>query len=338
MIHYDIPKLEQEGYALNVIGKVKNTLKLDMDNIRARPKVTMPVTMECGGNGRMGQLYRLWAHVPWNKEAIGTASWTGTPLRGILEEAGLLDEAVDVVFTGHDKGIQGGEVMHFQRSLSVEHALAEEVFLAYEMNGMPLLPQHGFPLRLIVPGWLGMASVKWLDSIEVIPKKFEGQQMKWYSFAKNDNDPTRIPLTDQQVRSLMIPPGVPDFFTRARYLEECDQVELRGRAWAGHRAITKVEVSTDNGATWAEGVLEKTIGKFAWVGWTFVWRDVKEGEYILRVRATDSSGAQQKNDDSAHDYYAMDVIKPQYVNVVVMKKGALEPGQAVNVPMLYPTM
>ncbi|CAF1670247.1 unnamed protein product, partial [Didymodactylos carnosus] len=111
--------------------------------------------------------------------------------------------------------------------------MAPEVLLAYEINGQTLPPQHGFPLRLIVPGWLGMTNVKWLSSIEVIPTKFTGLQMKWYSLAANDDDPNRIPLTHMKVRSLMIPPGVPDFFTRYRWLEETSTVELRGRAWAG---------------------------------------------------------------------------------------------------------
>lgn len=160
LIHYDIPKIDEAKYAVHVTGLVDRKLTLDMANIRARPKVKMPVTMECGGNGRMGQLHRLWAHVPWNREAIGTAEWAGTPLRPILEEAGVQDGAIDVVFTGRDKGLQGNQVQFFQRSLTIQHALADEVFLAYEMNGQPLLPQHGFPLRLIVPGWLGMTNVK----------------------------------------------------------------------------------------------------------------------------------------------------------------------------------
>lgn len=112
--------------------------------------------MECGGSGRLSQKHRLWPHVPWKHDAIGTYEWGGTPLRGILEEAGLLGSAVDVVFTGRDKGIQGDEVQYFQRAITVEHAMKEEVFLAWEMNGIPLTPQHGFPLRVIVPGWLGI--------------------------------------------------------------------------------------------------------------------------------------------------------------------------------------
>jgi len=337
LIHYDIPKIDEETYELRIEGKVKNKLRLNMKNIRARPKVKMPVTMECAGNGRMSQLHRLWVHVPWNHEAIGTAEWGGTPLKGVLEEAGIEEGAVDVVFTGLDKGIQGDEVQHFQRAISVPHALLEEVILAYEMNGQPLLPQHGFPLRVIVPGWLGMTNVKWLESIEVIPKKFLGCQMKWYSYDVNDNDETRIPCTNMRVRSLMVPPGIPDFFTRFRYLEECESVKITGRAWAGHKQIKSVEVSIDGGSSWNPATLDAPIGKFAWIGWSYNWTHVKAGQYILRCRAVDSEGNLQTSDDSAHDYYAMDITKPQCVDVTVVPVGTLKPGATVHVPIQFPT-
>lgn len=338
LIHYDIPIIDEAKHRLHVNGCVRNPLVLDMENIRKRPKVTLPVTMECGGNGRINQQWRYLTHVPWNNEAIGTSNWMGTPLGPILKEAGVLKDGVDVVFTGIDKGIQGEQVQYYQRSLSVEHAMDGNVMLAYEMNGQPLTPQHGFPVRLIVPGWLGMASVKWLDRIEVIDKKFTGLQMKWYSFAKSDEDEERILCTNQRVRALMIPPGIPDFFTRFRYLEEAAVVPLTGRAWAGPIAIKSVEVSTDGGKTWNNAKLDKPIGKFAWVGWSYEWKNVTRGEHILRVRATDMEGnTQSEIDFSPEDFYAMDVTKPQYVNVVVLSKGSLEHGAHVDVPLRFPS-
>jgi sulfane dehydrogenase subunit SoxC len=183
LIHYDIPEIDEATYRVRVEGLVKNKLSLDMENIRKRPKVTMLATMECAGSGRIHQRHRLWPHVPWSYDAIGTAEWTGTPLRTVLEEAGLQDDAVEILFTGRDKGIQGQQVQYFQRSLSIEQAMIEDVILAYEINGLPLPPQHGFPLRLIVPGWLGMTNVKWLDSIEATSTKLTDRQMKWYSYA-----------------------------------------------------------------------------------------------------------------------------------------------------------
>ena len=131
----------------------------------------------------------------------------------MLEEAGLEDDAVEILFTGQDKGIQGEQVQYFQRSLTVDYVMNpdNDVLLCYEINGQPLPPQHGFPLRLLVPGWLGMTNVKWIDSIEATSTRLTERQMKWYSYAQNDNDPNRHPATFQQVRAMMIPPGIPDF-------------------------------------------------------------------------------------------------------------------------------
>ena len=157
LIHYDIPMLDESTYRLKVDGLVKNKLSLDMEHIRSLPKVTIAATMECCGNGRASQRWRLWAHVPWNHDAIGTAEWTGTPLRSVLEEAGVQDDAVEILFTGLDTGIQGppdaAEVQHFQRSLTVDYAMdpANDVMLCYEINGLPLPPQHGFPLQAAGP-------------------------------------------------------------------------------------------------------------------------------------------------------------------------------------------
>ena len=338
LIHFDVPVINEANHRVHVTGCVKNPCVLDMDKIRSFPSIKIINTMQCGGNGRINQEWRYWTHVPWNNEAIGNSCWTGVPLRTILEEAGVLKEGVDVVFTGADKGIQGKEVQYYQRSLSVEHAMDGDVMLAYAMNDEPLTPPHGFPVRLIVPGWLGMASVKWLEKIEVIDKKFTGLQMKWYSYAESDTDENRTPCTTHHVRALMIPPGIPDFFTRFHYLEETPSVTLTGRAWAGPIAIKSVEVSIDGGTTWAFATLDAPMGKYSWIGWSFIWKDVKQGEYILRVRATDVDGNKQPEEDqSKGDYYAMDVTKPQYVNVVVLPKGSLEPGAKVDVPLRFPS-
>ncbi|CAF1361113.1 unnamed protein product [Didymodactylos carnosus] len=136
----------------------------------------------------------------------------------------------------------------------------------------------------------------------------------------------------------MIPPGVPDFFTRYRWLEETSTVELRGRAWAGGTTIVSAEVSTDDAVSWSPAQLDDApVGKFAWIGWSFTWTNVTCGEYVLRTRAVDALGNTQPDDDAAHDYYAMDVTKPQYVNVVVLPKGSLNAGANVKVPIRFPS-
>jgi DMSO/TMAO reductase YedYZ molybdopterin-dependent catalytic subunit len=344
LIHYDVPEIDEKSYRVKVDGLVKNKLTLDMDYFRSKPKVTIPATMECCGNGRASQRWRLWAHVPWNHDAIGTAEWTGTPLRGVLEDAGVLDNAVEILFTGLDKGIQGppdgAEVQHFQRSLTVDYAMdpANDVLLCYEINGQPLPPQHGFPLRLLVPGWLGMTNVKWIDSIEAIDWRLTKNQMKWYSYAEDDNYKNLTMATFQQVRAMMIPPGIPDFVCRIRHLEETDAVELRGRAWSGGRSIESVEVSVDGGDSWSPAKLDKPVGKWAWVGWSFTWKNVTPGEYTLQCRATDNEGNTAKDDDFAHDYYAMDNTMPHMVDVNVYPKGTLTTGNHIELAFQFPSL
>jgi sulfane dehydrogenase subunit SoxC len=159
------------------------------------------------------------------------------------------------------------------------------------MNGGPLPPQHGFPLRLVVPGWYGMTNVKWLTAITVLEEPFQGfQQSVAYRMYGEDGEPGE-PLTRMMPRSLMVPPGVPDFMTRERHLEP-GPVTLRGRAWSGWGQIAAVAVSTDDGASFGEAELDEPVGEAAWRGWRFEW-DAPEGEHVLSSRATDAAGNTQ---------------------------------------------
>jgi DMSO/TMAO reductase YedYZ molybdopterin-dependent catalytic subunit len=287
LIHFDIPAVEADTWQLRVGGLVSDTLNLTLEDLRRRPARTLAVTMECAGNGRALLSPRSISQ-PWLLEAIGTAEWTGTPLRGVLAEAGMSDQATEILFTGLDQGVQGGEVQYYQRSLTVAEATADDVLLAYSMNGQPLPPQHGFPLRLIVPGWYGMTHVKWLDRIEAIDRHFDGYQMEQtYRYCEGAGDPGE-PVDRIRVRSLMVPPGIPDFLTRAR-LVPAGPVEIIGRAWAGGRGITRVEFSDDGGRIWADAALGAVVGQYAWREWSYPW-DARPGRYRLGVRATDSEG------------------------------------------------
>ncbi len=293
LVHFDVPHVDAATYGLKIGGLTERGLSLSLDEIKARPAVTMPVTMECAGNGRALMSPRPISQ-PWLGEAVGTAEWTGTGLAPLLQEAGLRPEAVEVVFTGADRGVQGDEPHLYQRSLSVAAATREEVLLAYAMNGQPLEPQHGFPLRLIVPGWYGMGNVKWLTSIEAIDHEFQGfQQAEAYRYQTESGEPGE-PVTLMQPRALMAPPGIPDFLTRTRLLE-AGRVTLSGRAWAGLEQIARVEVSTDAGQTWSEATLEPPVGEFAWRGWSCQW-DAKPGTYELSVRASTAAGAGQPDE------------------------------------------
>ncbi len=289
LIHFDIPYVDSGRWRLEVSGEVERPLTLDLEAIRARPRVTLPVTLECAGNGRAHLKPRPISQ-PWLGEAVSTAEWTGTPLRGVLEEAGLLDSAREILFTGLDQGVQGRELQYYERSLKIGEALRDEVLLAYEMNGTPLPPQHGAPLRLIVPGWYGMTSVKWLAGIKTIDYDFDGYQMRSYRY-RQSADEAGVPVDRQRVRALMIPPGIPDFLTRTRLLR-AGPVTLSGRAWAGGRRVETVEVTWDGGSVWHQTAVEPPLGKWAWCGWSTEW-EAEPGHRTLMVRATDDGGNTQ---------------------------------------------
>jgi DMSO/TMAO reductase YedYZ molybdopterin-dependent catalytic subunit len=262
---------------------------LTLEDLRQLPEQTLRVTLECAGNGRATITPRAQSQ-PWHHEAVGTAEWTGTPLKALLERAGLKASARDVVFYGKDRGFDGGIEHDYGRSLTPAQALNDDVLLAWDMNGKPLLPQHGFPLRLVVPGWYGMASVKWLDRIEVIDRPFDGfQQVATYMYREKPGEPG-VPVTSMRVKSLMVPPGLPDWYTRHRVLAP-GPAELFGRAWAGAGvAIKKVEVAVDG--AWGEATLEHERGRYAWRGWKFHW-NATPGEHELLCRATDANGDSQ---------------------------------------------
>jgi DMSO/TMAO reductase YedYZ molybdopterin-dependent catalytic subunit len=288
LTHYDVPVVDPGSWRLAVHGE--RELELSLDELRTRPATELTVTMECAGNGRARFDPRPVSQ-PWLNEAIGTARWRGTALRPLLEEAGVPDATVEVLLTGLDRGVEGGEEQAFQRSLPLDEALRDEVLLAYEMNGAPLLPQHGFPLRVIVPGWYGMTNVKWLGRIEFLETPFAGyQNSQGYRLRQTEED-EGVPLDRMRPRSLMVPPGIPEFLSRDRFLE-AGEVLLEGRAWSGHAPIASVEVSADGGSNWALAELEPDGERWAWRGWTYRWQ-AEHGDHLLCSRARDEVGNEQ---------------------------------------------
>jgi DMSO/TMAO reductase YedYZ molybdopterin-dependent catalytic subunit len=290
LIHFDIPAVDARTWRLEVGGRVATPLSLSLDELKARPARTLAVTMECAGNGRALTAPRALSQ-PWLLEAVGTAEWTGTPLGPILAEVGLAGDAVELVFTGLDRGVQG-EVEHaYERSLAVADATRDEVLLAYAINGQPLPPQHGFPVRLLVPSWYGMTSVKWLRSITAVAEPFRGWQQDVAYRLRQSEDEQGTPVTRILPRSLMVPPGIPDFLSRSRVVEAGPTV-LEGRAWSGTPPVVRVEVSTDGGETWADAAVEPAASPFAWQGWRHDW-NATPGEHVLCCRATDTDGRTQ---------------------------------------------
>lgn len=292
LIHYDIPFVDAATWTLSIGGCVRRPLTLRLGGLRARDARTLAVTMECAGNGRARLAPRPLSQ-PWLHEAVGTAEWTGVPLAAVLDEARPGDGAKEIVFTGLDRGIEGGVVQDYERSLPLDEARRDDVLLAYEMNGVALLPQHGFPLRLVVPGWYGMASVKWLTSITVIEDDFTGyQQSEGYRLLSSPEDPG-TPVTRIMPRALMVPPGIPDFVTRRR-LWEGGPCPIMGRAWSGFGPIVAVDMSADGGATWNRAEIRAdSPSAHAWSSWAWTWQPPGPGDYELCCRARDAAGNEQ---------------------------------------------
>ncbi len=290
--HFDVPIIRETTHKLEFSGEFESPYALCMEEIRSLPAVSLPVTLECAGNGRAGVSPRSHS-MPWHYEAVGTSIWTGTPLLPLIERARPAQCVVEFSFTGADFGYDKGCGHYFARSLTLEQLQHLDVLLVHSMNGSALLPQHGAPLRIIVPGWYGMASVKWLVDIKALAKPFDGfQQVCTYRYRQSVDDPGQ-PIQGMRVKSLMVPPGVPDWSTRCRHLQP-GITTLTGRAWSGlGNTITAVDIEIDG--TWHQASLSERHNKYAWTQWSFDW-DATPGEYFLRCRATDALGDTQPLD------------------------------------------
>lgn len=288
LIHFDIPALEAATWKLRVEGLVSRPLEFGLAELQRMPARTVRVTLECAGNGR-GQVSPRYPSMPWLEEGVSTAEWTGVMLADLFKKTELHHSVQELVFHGADRGFDGGIEHGYARSLKLADAMRPDVLLAYAMNGAPLPPQHGAPLRLLVPAWYGMASVKWLERIEAVDGAFDGvQQAMSYHFRSVAGE-KGVPCTRMRVNSLMAPPGIPDFFGRRRTVE-AGTVEILGRAWSGGGEIRRVEFAVDG--AWQDAVLEAPAGPFAWRRWRARWQALP-GAHELRCRATDASGAVQ---------------------------------------------
>ena len=249
--------------------------------------------LECAGNGRVFLVPKE-NGAQWALGGAGNAEWTGVPLKAVLEKAGLREGAVEVILEGTDKGEikedpkSPGEI-HFARSLPVSKARNGDVLLAFKMNGADLTGKHGAPVRAIVPGWYGMASVKWLNRIIVTDKPFEGffQTLQYSHWERRNDIPTLLPVTEIQVKSEIVRPGVDEVIAANT------SYKVRGLAWAGESDVKLVEVSTDRGQTWKLAKLTGSVVRYAWRLWEYDWVPVAAGRYTLMARATDQRGRVQ---------------------------------------------
>jgi DMSO/TMAO reductase YedYZ molybdopterin-dependent catalytic subunit len=287
--HFDVPYVADDTWTVDIAGRVACQTSVALAAIKRLPARTLAVTLECAGNGR-AVMHPRYQSMPWFYEAVGTAEWTGTPLRNVLAAAGLADDVIEIAVIGADRGFDRGHEHVFGRSLPRDLACSDDVLLVWAMNGQPLLPQHGYPLRLIVPGWFGMASVKWVNRIEALANPYDGyQQVKAYKYRVVDGGP-ETPVTHMRVKSLLVPPGIPDWYSRTR-LVDAGPTPLFGRAWSGRGVpIVRVEVGLNGG--WSDARLEPARGKYAWHGWRLLW-NAEPGRHELACRATDADGATQ---------------------------------------------
>lgn len=285
--HFQIPKLDPATFRLTVGGLVERPLSLCMRDLHNMPSQTLVVTLECAGNGRMLFDPPIEGE-KWGLGAVSTAEWTGVPLVEILDRAGVRNGAGEVLFRGADCGTveAHSETIRFERSLQLDHARDTDVLLAYAMNGESLPTQHGYPLRLVVPRWYAVASVKWLTEIELIDRPFAGYYQGnkyWYEWER-DGRVVREPVTLQRARALITEPGPDEEVRRG-------ELAIRGVAWSGAAPIARVEVSA--GAGWQEARLVGERKRHSWQWWELITRFEEPGDVILRARATDLAGRTQ---------------------------------------------
>jgi len=293
--HFETPAVDLNTWRLHIDGCVERPRDWSFDELEALPERTVFSTMECAGNGR--SFLKEHVHgVQWGAGAIGHAEWTGVPLRTVLEQSGIKPETKEILFEGLDSGREADlpEPLNFARSLPLAKALDRDTLLVTRMNGEPLEPIHGFPVRLIVPGWYGVASVKWLGRIRAINYAFAGYyQSKKYTVQQR----TRDGATETVIVGPMV---VKAEIVRPQEGETLGvgTNRLFGVAWAGQESVSRVEISTDGGATWSDAELLGPTAPYSWTLWEYLWEAAEPGRFSLLARATSASGQVQP---AAHD-------------------------------------
>ncbi len=291
--HFPVPEIDVRTWRLQVEGAVARPLQLSYDELMQMEMQTRAATIECAGNGRVFLVPKV-KGTQWGLGAVGNAEWTGVPLRSLLERAGMQANALEIILEGADRGTIGempkpaGEI-HFARSLPREKALSD-VILALQMNGEPLSASHGFPLRAVVPGWYGMASIKWLQRIVVAQQPYNGyyQTVDYSYWQRGDAGPALRPLDEMQVKAEIARPGLNEVVPAGQ------TYRVQGGAWTGDSEITKVELSDDGGKSWQQATLTGPSIKNAWRLWQFDWSIPSQpGRRILMARATDARGQTQ---------------------------------------------
>jgi DMSO/TMAO reductase YedYZ molybdopterin-dependent catalytic subunit len=313
--HFKLPAVDASTFRLQVEGAVEHPLQMSLEEIMQMKPVTRPATLECAGNGRVFLVPQV-SGAQWELGAVSTANWTGVLLADILQRAGLKSEAVEIIFEGADKGrpsehpVPPGEI-HYAHSIPL-HKIPDAM-VAYAMNDHPLPIAHGFPLRIVVPGWYGMASVKWVTRIIASTEAFRGyfrtvDYAYWHSL---HGQPVRVPVEEIAVKAQIARPAKNEIVAR-----DTDYL-ITGAAWSGEADIVKVEVSTDGGHHYIEARLLGEAVKHAWRLWEHAWRTPSSpGPVTLYARATDRAGRTQPAERNPnYGSYIIDQILPAEVTI-----------------------
>lgn len=285
--HYGVPKVDLENWSLEIGGLVRKPLRLSLGDLKRRRRKSVTATLECSGNnasaGFMG--------------AIGNLRWTGTPLAPLLRECEPYKRGIEVAFFGADTAKDEVKKMeytaNFSRGLHVTDAMRDDILLCYEFNDQPLDTAHGAPLRLVVPGWYGVAWVKWLNRIEVLDRRIMSKYMaREYVTLRGEERDGKTIHRETSIGPMLVK-SMP---ARALRLKD-GTIRIHGAAWGDGTPLEKVEVKIDDGAWQSVTLDRKNRSKFSWTFWTFDWKGASKGEHSIVSRATDAEGKTQPSAD-----------------------------------------
>ncbi len=281
--NFDIPLLDA-SHTIAIGGAVRTPYALDVAALRALPQRIVGCTMECAGNDRLS-IHPLPSGEPWSSGALSTITWSGPSLRDVLQHAGVLAGVCEILVTAADSGPRDDAVgcVTFARAIPIEEAMLADTILALTMNGAPLTSEHGAPTRLVVPGWYGMANVKWVQRIDALLTPYEGYfQRQRYVY----EDASGIAAVGRmRVKSIITSPTAGS--------TNASSLVVRGWAWSGAAAIQLVEVAVDGGNQWQTAQLGTSATPYAWTPWECAVMIEQVGRHSIRSRATDTMGAVQ---------------------------------------------
>jgi DMSO/TMAO reductase YedYZ molybdopterin-dependent catalytic subunit len=316
--HFPVPKADPKAWKLKIEGGAESVIELGYEELRKMPSRTVSMVMECAGNSRIFLSPKVMG-LQWELGAVGNAEWTGVPLAEVLQRAGVKPGAMEIVLEGADRGeikkepASPGKIS-YARSISLAKALSPEVILAYQMNGEDLSPAHGYPLRAIVPGHYGMASVKWLNRILISEHPFRGywQTSDYTYWNQNNGMPIELlPVGEVEVKAEISRPALYEA------VPANSVYRMFGAAWTGESEIAKVEVSVDGAKSWQAAQLLGDSVKYAWRLWEYHWRTpAQTGRHTVMARATDSRGRTQPMErDNHRGTYMITHVQPIEVEI-----------------------